>query len=160
MSDQDQMEQSEIEPKMLFTYGTFRPADEDSPRNLDEDRLVGEGIIEGAVMFHIGGFPGVIPLDRIEGQTKGAIPDEIESTEVVGDLLDYRDMDDEEWEETLNRFDMIEGHPSMFKRERIRVEIDGTEYLTWTYFYNREPRNAPVITGGDWLDRSPRQNRF
>lgn len=159
MSDQD--DRPNLHPQVLFVYGTFRPEDEGSPRNLADAKRLGEGKIPG-VMFHLGGFPGVKPLEEIEGQTKGSLP--VEDPHVVGDILDYRHLDYEEWKDQLATCDAIEGHPRLFERRKTRVHPingSGDEILAWCYFYNREIRSeTPIITGGNWLERTPRTTRF
>lgn len=144
---------TDISPQVLFVYGTFRPEDDGSPRNLDEGRILGEGTIPG-VMFHLGGFPGVKPLEEVEGEMP------VDDPRVVGDLIDFSDLDDE-WEDRLATFDAIEGHPGLFERRKIHVKIDGDELLAWCYFYNRTvPSEVPVLEGGDWLERTPRERRI
>lgn len=149
---------SNTSPQVLFVYGTFRPEDDDSPRNLDRERILGEGTIPG-VMFHLGGFPGVKPLEEVEGQTKGQLP--VDDPRVVGDLIDFSDLDDDEWEDKLVTFDAIEAHPGLFERRKVHVKVDGDELLAWCYFYNRDIRSeTPIVEGGNWLNRTPRRHRI
>lgn len=48
--------------------------------------------------------------------------------------------------------DRLEGYPSLYRREQIRVHlVGGGQVLAWVYIMNRLPDGAPVIESGDWV---------
>lgn len=52
---------------------------------------------------------------------------------------------------TLSRMDRLEGHPSLYRRERVTAALSGGGVAeAWVYVMNRMPRGAKVIGSGDW----------
>ena len=123
----------------LFVYGTLRPRREDGSAEdarfypLIEPwvRAAAPARLDGAVLYDLGAFPAARP-------GKGV---------VKGDVL---------WvdEEALVETDRIEGHPDFFRRERVRVRVNGREEEAWVYW---APENLvqgrSQIAGGDWFAR-------
>lgn len=56
---------------------------------------------------------------------------------------------------TLSRMDRLEGHPSLYRRERVTAVLPGGGVVeAWVYVMNRLPQGAKVIKGGDWRMRN------
>lgn len=74
------------------------------------------------------------------------VPDNAGS-EVRAELLTVTDA-------TLTRMDILEGYPTLYRRERVQVVLeDGFEGMALVYVMNTLPRGAKVIPGGDWRRR-------
>lgn len=71
------------------------------------------------------------------------VPDEA-GGEVQAELLTVTDA-------TLSRMDRLEGHPSLYRRERVTAALSGGGVAeAWVYVMNRLPQGAKVIGSGDW----------
>ena len=55
-------------------------------------------------------------------------------------------------ERTLFRLDILEGVPHLYRRQRVKAELEGGAVATvWGYVYARNaPCGARLIKGGDW----------
>jgi len=54
-------------------------------------------------------------------------------------------------EETLNRIDMLEGHPHGYRREVISVKVNDEIYKAWIYFYpTYSIKHMNIISSGDY----------
>lgn len=140
------MSDDNLDPQLMFVYGTFRSDDPLSPRNLPERRVIARAELPGYKLHRVGGFPGARPSDD-------------EEDSVIGQVLDYRDLSYEEWEDRVRRFDRIEGHPRMFERQIVEIQtLDGEDsFHIWTYIYQTPMDERSLIESGDWLEF--RQNR-
>lgn len=48
--------------------------------------------------------------------------------------------------------DILEGYPTLYRRERVKVVLeDSSKSVALVYVMNTLPRGAKVIPGGDWL---------
>ncbi len=66
-------------------------------------------------------------------------------TRIVGEVLTVG-------EEGFRSMDRLEGYPSLYRREQIRVHlVGGGQVLAWVYIMNNLPKNATVIESGDWV---------
>lgn len=66
-------------------------------------------------------------------------------TRIVGEVLTVGD-------DGFRSMDRLEGYPSLYRREQIRVHLSGGgQVLAWVYIMNRLPEGAPVIESGDWV---------
>ena len=66
-------------------------------------------------------------------------------TRIVGEVLTVG-------EDGFRSMDRLEGYPSLYRREQIRVHlVGGGQVLAWVYIMNRLPDGAPVIESGDWV---------
>ena len=51
----------------------------------------------------------------------------------------------------LARMDILEGYPTLYRRERVKVVLeDSSKSVALVYVMNTLPRGAKVIPGGDW----------
>lgn len=68
------------------------------------------------------------------------VPDETSPYEVLVELYDVDD-------ETLERLDMLEGHPRWYCRKELPVKLeDGSEAIAWIYEYP-EPTGSENVSG-------------
>ena len=66
-------------------------------------------------------------------------------TRIVGEVLTVG-------EDGFRSMDRLEGYPSLYRREQIRVHlVGGGQVLAWVYIMNRLPDGAPAIESGDWV---------
>ena len=126
----------------IFLYGTLLP--ELAAGNLRPllARLepVGRGSVPGR-LYDLGDYPG-------------AVFDESAPSSVHGRVFVLAGRD------ALREFDAYEGYDerddseSLYRRVRQMVTLeDGNKLTCWMYAYNRDPRSAPVVPGGDYLVR-------
>lgn len=80
-------------------------------------------------LISLGYFPGLVPADT--------------PSRVIGELYWVDD-------ETLDRVDLLEGHPRHYRREMVMV-VAGC--AAWTYIYQGPTIGRPIVSGGDWLGR-------
>ncbi len=118
----------------IFVYGTLRKTD---VRNsvLDSSEFLGSyKSIPKYTMYSLGAFPCI---------TFGG------KTSIVGEVYAVDDY-------TLDRLDMIEGHPNFYTRMPIELLDNNTEISSvnsQAYFIvNNEP-TGKSIKSGDWLDK-------
>lgn len=116
--------------KRLFTYGTRTEVPADCT-------VLGLGTIR-AVMHNLGRYPGCIPHPE---------------KRVVGQVLSFIDITDEEWERRLKYYDGYEG--GLYRREQVEVDMgDGTTMTAWIYLYCDEKKllENPFVPSGDWQE--------
>ena len=66
-------------------------------------------------------------------------------TRIVGEVLTVGD-------DGFRSMDRLEGYPSLYRREQIRVHlVGGGQVLAWVYIMNNLPEKATVIESGDWV---------
>ncbi|WP_333785375.1 gamma-glutamylcyclotransferase family protein [Thermocrinis sp.] len=111
----------------VFVYGTLRNG-EVRHGALQNCEFVGLAYAEGYDLYLISDFPGMVPG----------------SGRVVGEV--YRVSED-----ILQRLDWIEGVPSLYRRELIKVKLEtGEDLETYTYIYNNSVNGLKKIPSGDW----------
>ena len=135
----------------VFVYGTLRKGDSRYGVLDDCKCIAEEAYLDGYVMLHLGGFPGIISGD---GRVLGEIY-EIDST-------------------ILARLDSIEGYRdddpghSLYIRTSVDAFFDDGNSVPmnypgiFTYVFNvgRGPvREFEVIESGDWFDARPPRGR-
>jgi gamma-glutamylcyclotransferase (GGCT)/AIG2-like uncharacterized protein YtfP len=125
--------------ELVFVYGTLRPPTGDSnphdsryyPKIARWLKRTQPAKLEGAVIHHMGIYPGARPGN---GQ-------------ILGDVLEIE-------EEALSVIDQIEGHPRFFYREQVEVQVENVHLPAWIYWAPASlAENAPILDGGDWLQR-------
>lgn len=124
----------------LFVYGTLSP--NHAPREVAGAvrrlRSIGAATVKGR-LYNFGEYPGAI-LDssarrKISGQVF-ALPDDQSVLKSLDDYEDYQPHDPQ---------------ASLFVRKRATARLDdGRELRCWMYVYNRDPGDAPIISGGDY----------
>ena len=128
-------------PDHLFVYGTLLP--ELAPAGwrelLSRCARVGRGSLPGR-LYDLGDYPALVPDPAAPGRVTGHVLRLPEREDVLGELDGYEG------------FDPADPAGSLYLRLPCDVDLDdGTRLACWVYVYNREPGEAPLIPGGDYL---------
>jgi gamma-glutamylcyclotransferase (GGCT)/AIG2-like uncharacterized protein YtfP len=100
----------------IFCYGTLKKGYMRN-RNLSNQKFLGEvKTLPKYKLYRLDSFPGLVHAD--------------DGLAIKGELYDVD-------EECLKTLDYIEGHPDLFKREKIEIENHPEE--TVAYFWQGEP---------------------
>lgn len=117
-------EVSEV-PTLIAVYGTLKMG-QALEHYMEDSRLVGWGFTAEAHRLCLNNVPTLI---KGGDKSKGAIPVEVEVYEV----------DDE----TLAKLDKVEGHPHLYKREMVRIQLWKEEAVwAWVYFASEKFDNG------------------
>ena len=108
----------------LAVYGTLRRGWWNSHR-IENSTFLGEFRIPGFIMYHLGGFPGVVRGDG----------------EITVEVYNIKP-------EQFASCDRLEGYPSFYNRELIDTPVG----KAWIYIIN-DPWGNKIIESGDWLNR-------
>lgn len=130
----------------IFVYGTLRHAYARLPTSLRRlnppsvlhttGTYIGTTNLPHFGLFDVGDYPGILPC---------------ENASVVGDLFQ---VESELVLEVLDEYEGIGGLyeiPYEYRREQIRVDMDGKEMLAWVYVYNWNLGKVQWIRGGDYV---------
>lgn len=124
----------------LFLYGTLLPGE--APKEIasivERFRRLGSAHVRGR-LYDFGEFPGAVldPLSRtiIHGELV-VLPSD-------GRLLQELDRYEE--------FDPADPKRSLFVRKKARIQMaNGSSRESWIYVYNKSPRRAKLVRGGDY----------
>ena len=119
----------------IFVYGTLRKGYGSRHGMLQEDgEFLGVAYSTNKIMYDLGAFPGVIHSDN-------------EEDVIVGEVYTMNDP-----QETIAYLDVIEGVPTLYRREKVRVSLEnGEELTTWMYIYNAQTtRSYNRVASGDY----------
>lgn len=120
----------EITPTTVFVYGTLKRG-QSNHHLLKDAEYLGDDCIEGK-LFDLGGFPAA-HWDGVDM--------------IVGEKFEIKD------QKTLERLDMLEGHPDFYNRRVVKTK---TGQDVWTYFLPKVAQyNAKYLPEGFW-SRRPR----
>lgn len=112
----------------VFVYGSLKKGFGNHPLiDNPTTRLLGEYFLDGAEMFSLGSFPGVI---RGEGR-------------VTGELYEVDDS-------TLRDLDRLEGHPTFYERMPMMVTSGDTNERCEGYIYRGDVSRLTAIEDGEW----------
>jgi gamma-glutamylcyclotransferase (GGCT)/AIG2-like uncharacterized protein YtfP len=123
----------------IFVYGTLRPPRPGRPgddsffyhRIAPYVRSAIPARLPGADLYDLGAYPAARPGQAV----------------LHGDLLRIQPA-------ALPLMDRIEGHPDLFRRERVTVRTGAGPAAAWIYWARPEMvAGKPLIPGGDWLAR-------
>ena len=125
----------------LFLYGTLLPSE--APKEIagivKRFRRLGSAHVRGR-LYDFGEFPG-------------AVLDPLSRTMIHGELVVLPS--DERILEELDRyeeFDPADPKKSLFVRKKVQVQLaNGSSREGWIYVYNRSPRKAKLVRGGDYV---------
>jgi gamma-glutamylcyclotransferase (GGCT)/AIG2-like uncharacterized protein YtfP len=125
----------------LFLYGTLLPGQ--APAELAEVisrlRPIGPGYIHG-FLYDLGEYPGAVLAPPTGATISGHVFELPFDGDVLASLDEYEGFDP----------DNPEG--SLFIRTKSLVTLqDGSQLECWVYLYNRDPKSAPLVVGGDYL---------
>lgn len=117
-----------MEKIRIFVYGTLMREQANS-RVLEGETYLGPAKTKAMYsLLNLGGCPGMVPGDM----------------SVSGELYEIR-------RGMLILLDMIEGHPNLYRRERIF--LDNSEEVISYIFQNNFSFPCPEIASGDWRKR-------
>jgi gamma-glutamylcyclotransferase (GGCT)/AIG2-like uncharacterized protein YtfP len=127
----------------LFLYGTLLPGQspEEVATTVSELRRIGPARIRGR-LYDLGDYPG-------------AIFDPTSATWVHGQIFEVPDKSVLQAIDRYEEFDDSNLRTSLFVRTRVPARLrDGEDVESWAYLYNRDPGDAPLVTGGSYLQTS------
>lgn len=115
----------------LFVYGTLKRGFHNHVCLGDNATYLGEAVLQGYQMFHLGGFPAIA---KGEG-------------EVIGEVYEIDDA-------SFKRCDRLEGYPSFYNRSQVEVIYDNDageerEMTAWVYHFDKAPKSR-LIKDGIW----------
>lgn len=113
----------------VFVYGSLR---EGMHNNwyLEEAQLVQTGHIQGFDMYQLNTFPAIVPGSGV----------------VVGEVYQVS-------KATLAVLDRLEGHPNVYKREKVTVTLtEGEPVTAWVYVWQRPVNHLIPVLSGDWVE--------
>jgi gamma-glutamylcyclotransferase (GGCT)/AIG2-like uncharacterized protein YtfP len=126
----------------LFVYGSLRKGFlSDAYQYMSAYfELVGDAKVNG-VLYDLGSYPAAVPTHT--------------DAFLVGELYKLKNIEEHDW--ALAQLDDYEGviveedEQQMYRREPVKVQIDGNEVIAWIYWYNANVDNKPIIPSGDVL---------
>jgi len=123
----------------LFLYGTLLVESPDEVVGaLKSLRRLGPAHVRGR-LYDLGEYPGAVIDHSANTSVHGELV-ELPADKAILDALD-------KYEE----FDPSRPQKSLFVRKKTRIKLaDGRNVEGWMYVYNRNPRNAPIIRGGNY----------
>lgn len=128
----------------VFVYGTLRTGQGNWRyylENNDNVKKICDDTISGFVMFNLGSFPAIVPLEKVSG-------DFFFSENITGEVFSVDS-------ETLRRLDGLEGYRENGNGLYNRMEVEtGNGNKALVYFMNQERNHhRGIIESGDWLNR-------
>ncbi len=119
-----------MEYENVFVYGTLRKDYWNHKYYLKNSKFVGKGRTKHKYALYADNIPYVIENENI--------------SHIVGEVYCVD-------EETLERLDYLEGHPTCYKRKKVPIILEsGEEIEAWLYFYP-EPY-GDLVESGDYKD--------
>jgi gamma-glutamylcyclotransferase (GGCT)/AIG2-like uncharacterized protein YtfP len=119
----------------VFVYGTLRTRESRNHVMRDADFMGMYKSLPLYTMYDLGSFPAI---------SEGG------KTKIVGELYEVDDY-------TLEVLDMIEGHPTFYKRQQILLgDEEGLALNEYTEAYFLDRKGSPKIKSGDWYEQRKR----
>jgi len=131
----------------VFVYGTLRTGQGNYNRllkDVDGVEKVCDDKISGFIMFHLGGFPAIVPVDLVYKESHAR---EIQNDcDIIGEVFSVTP-------DVLKRLDRLEGYyPNRKNNFYSRGEIiTENGHKTLVYFMDRVSYGVTEIESGDWL---------
>lgn len=125
----------------LFLYGTLLPSE--APKEIASIvrrfRRLGSAHVRGR-LYDFGEFPGAV----LDPKARTIIHGELVVLPADGRLLEELDRYEE--------FDPSDPKRSLFVRKKAIVQMaNGSSREGWIYVYNKSPRKAKLVRGGDYV---------
>ena len=125
----------------LFVYGTLLQSE--APKEIasvvKRFRSLGSAHVRGR-LYDFGEFPGAV----LDPSSRTIIHGELVVLPADGRILQELDRYEE--------FDPSDPKRSLFVRKKARVQLaNGNSREGWIYVYNRPPRKAKLVRGGDYV---------
>ncbi|MBB6004975.1 pyruvate carboxylase [Arcicella rosea] len=126
--------------EFLFVYGTLRKDFGNELHKLitRNSEFIGMATYQGK-MYNIGEYPGIVASDDTDSKVIGELYKLSNSLRLIRILDEYEEFYPENIAE------------SIFVRNAVSVNIEGTTYEAYSYLYNRPTDGLPEITSGDFL---------
>jgi len=111
------------ERTLVFVYGTLMKG-QTNHHYLNDSCEVGQGVLSGYQMYHLGDYPGIVPDSA--GQVKGEV---------------YAVS-----QETLHQLDLLEDEGDEYRRVTAKVMLND-QWLedVWVYVYQREVKEEALV---------------
>lgn len=116
--------------ELVFVYGTLRKG-HGNHRLIRGDKFVGTGSTVNKYAMYSMGIPFVNEYEQVSN--------------ITGEVYEVS-------KNTLNQLDMLEGHPSWYRRKKTKIKIGPKTLYAWLYF-NNEKTNY-LIEGGDYNEKT------
>lgn len=125
----------------LFLYGTLLPSE--APKEIasivKRFRRLGSAHVRGR-LYDFGEFPGAV----LDPSSRTIIHGELVVLPSDGRILEELDRYEE--------FDPSDPKRSLFVRKKVTVQMtNGSSREGWIYVYNKSPRKAKLVLGGDYI---------
>ncbi|MEA5260016.1 pyruvate carboxylase [Arcicella aquatica] len=126
--------------EFLFVYGTLRKDFGNELHKLitRNSEFIGMATYQGK-MYNIGEYPGIVPSEDESSKVVGELYKLSNSIRLIRILDEYEEFYPENIAE------------SVFVRKSISVSIDGKDYESYSYLYNRPTDGLAEITSGNFL---------
>ncbi|MDR6564404.1 MULTISPECIES: pyruvate carboxylase [unclassified Arcicella] len=126
--------------EFLFVYGTLRKDFGNELHKLitRNSEFIGMATYQGK-MYNIGEYPGIVPSEDESSKVVGELYKLSNSIRLIRILDEYEEFYPENIAE------------SVFVRKSITVSIDGKDYESYSYLYNRPTDGLAEITSGNFL---------
>ena len=123
----------------VFVYGTLRPGEHNADLWSHYATAVADGVARAfgvRVVHHNGSIPFAVATDDPTDFTVGALIN----------------VPDAAWRFVIHTFDALEGHPDLYERTRIVVDVDGVPVTAWAYLVDSDfLAGHDDVPGGDWV---------
>ena len=125
----------------LFLYGTLLPSE--APKEIasivKRFRRLGSAHVRGR-LYDFGEFPGAV----LDPSSRTIIHGELVVLPSDGRILQELDRYEE--------FDASDPKRSLFVRKKAKIQMaNGSSREGWIYVYNKPPRKAKLVRGGDYI---------
>lgn len=139
----------------VFVYGTLRTGQGNWKRLLENNpgaKKVCDDKIHGFIMYHLGGFPAIVPVDLVyEEQHAREIQNDCD---ITGEVFSVD-------AKTLAGLDGLEGYRENGNGLYNRMEIiTENNHKALVYYMNQERKHhRGIITNGDWINQELELNK-
>jgi gamma-glutamylcyclotransferase (GGCT)/AIG2-like uncharacterized protein YtfP len=148
----------------VFVYGTLRTGQGNWKRLLENNpnaEKICDDEIRGFIMYHLGGFPAIVPVENFQEYneilnnpdshslvTLEEVSEILLSNEIIGEVFEVDSY-------TLQRLDSLEGYRKNGNGLYNRMEVETEKgHPALVYFMNEEPSwKRSLIESGDWLNK-------
>jgi gamma-glutamylaminecyclotransferase len=110
----------------VFVYGTLKKNGK-LHHYLKSSEFLGDATISGFKLYDVSWFPGIKPAEG-------------EKNIVHGEVYAIDD-------KTLKTLDMVEGAPTLYRRETVEATVEGVQMKVFTYIFNGEVKKDAIPEG-------------
>jgi gamma-glutamylaminecyclotransferase len=130
---------------LLFVYGTLKRGHANHRRIEEAEFVCRLNLTPDFYMISFGGFPGIVYRNDFPENLRPTSP-KLQPTQITGEL--YRVT-----KEMLASVDLLEGHPTFYKRRVLDVSTVGEQayfYVLPTSYVVNGARNRDMVDNGIW----------